>query len=336
LFAIVLAATAAAGETHPSWWAYASPEATALVGIQWNNLRGSPFAAAIEAQIAPGGALGFPDLDCLRKAREIFISSPALLAAETGDFPVLTVQEQAQRQGFSPLVYRGAVLWLPEQADKLGVAQVNEHLVLVGARKTLERALDGQLSERGRADSALLTQAARFSETADLWVAAVKLPDPLATRFVPLDAAGSGFLGRVTVHDGLTVQAFFDAGSEQAASGFVRAFRDKAPSFPLAARRIEAAADQSRVTIALQVSSSEILTAPYAAPQPAAVAEIANAPQGSAGLLILDGPPIAAEPEPPPAPYRFEVTHVEASQPRIIRIFNLEEGTREVNLPLAH
>jgi len=51
-FSILLAATLASAEPHPSFWTYASPEATALVAIKWNNLQHSPFAAAIEAQIS--------------------------------------------------------------------------------------------------------------------------------------------------------------------------------------------------------------------------------------------------------------------------------------------
>jgi len=342
-FSILLAATLASAEPHPSFWTYASPEATALVAIKWNNLQHSPFAAAIEAQISPSGALGFPDLDCLRQAREIVISSPALLAAEAGSFRAATVQDQAQRQGLSRLAYRGVTLWLPQQADKLGVAQISAELVLVGARKTLETAVDRGLSGTGRQDSPLLTRAASFSEDADLWVAAVKLPDPLAGRFVPLEAAGSEFLGRVTFRDGLAVQAFFDAGSEAAASEFVRGLRERAPSFPAVARGIEAAADQSRVTIALQVSSADLLAALPSAPAPAsahppepeAVSAIAVALQGSAGPQPSEEPKLAAEPEQPASPVKFAITHVEAFQPRIIRIFNLDEGTREIVLPPA-
>ena len=62
--------------------------------------------------------------------------------------------------------------------------------MLVGARKTLQAAIDRSLMETGRTYSALLPRAARFSQTGDLWVVAVKLPDPLASLFVPLDAEG--------------------------------------------------------------------------------------------------------------------------------------------------
>jgi hypothetical protein len=42
----------------------------------------------------------------------------------------------------------------------------------------------------------------------------------------------------------------------------------------------------------------------------------------------VPAPQLAAE----PAPVTFEITHVEASQPQIIRIFNLDEGTRVIEI----
>jgi hypothetical protein len=328
LFLVALTATLAIAQSAPNWWAYASPEATALVGIQWSHLRHSPFAAAIEAEILPSGALGFPNLDCLRQAEEIVISSPALVAAEAGSFPPETVQDQAQRQGMRGLVYRGVQLWLPPEADTLGVAQISEQLVLVGAQKNLQTAVDGGLAETGRANSPLLARAARFSQTGDLWVAAVKLPDPLASLFVPLDADASDFLGQVSVRNGLAMEASFDAGSEKAAAEFARDLRERAPSFPAFARGLEAVTDRRRVTIALQVGSEDPLAVLHSTPVPAparlpaasGVIEAAVAPEGSAG------------PSQPPNPVTFEITHVEASQPRIIFIFNLEEGTREIEI----
>ena len=342
---LAITAALAAAESHPSWWTYASPEATTLVGIRWSNLSHSPFAAAIEAELSSTGALAFPDLDCLRQAREIVISSPALLAAEAGNFPAATVKDQAQRQGLRRSVYRGVTLWLPEQADELGVAQISEQLVLVGAHKTLQAAVDRSLSET-RLYSQLLPRAARFSQTGDLWVVATKLPDPLADLFVPLDADASEFLGQVSVRDGLSVEASFDAGSDQAAAEFARGLRAKSPSFPAVARGVEASVDQSRVTIALQVSSEELAAALHPAPAaspaaiPVAVAavpvpvpaplEIAAAPLP---LEIAAAPRSAAAATTPPEPVKFKVTHVEAGEPQIVRIFNLDEGTREIVLP---
>ena len=45
-----------------------------------------------------------------------------------------------------------------------------------------------------------------------------------------------------------------------------------------------------------------------------------------------DAPPPPAESAQPPDPVKFEISHVEAGQPQIIRIFNLDEGTREIKM----
>jgi len=320
-FLFAISATLASAESHPSWWTYASPEATALVGIQWNNLRHSPFAAVIEAELSSSGALGFPDLDCLKQAREIVISSPALLAAEAGTFPAAAVKDQAQRQGLRHVAYRGVTLWLPEQADKLGVAQISEQLVLVAARDTLQAAVDRSL-DSARQYSPLLQRAARFSQTGDLWVVAVKLPDPLASLFVPLDANASEFLGQVSVRDGLSVEASFDAGSDAAAAQLAKELREGAPSYPAVARELQTAADRSRVTVALQVSPEAVMAAlnPSAHPVVSTVASPAPAPA-------------AASAPPPEETVKFVITHSEAAEPQIIRIFGLDEGPREIVLP---
>jgi hypothetical protein len=353
LFLVVITAALATAESHPSWWMYASPEATGLVGIQWNNLRHSPFGAAVEAEFSPGGALDFPDLDCLRQAREIVISSPALLAAEAGSFPAATLKDQAQQHGLRRLLYRNVSLWLPDAADKLGVAQISEQLVLVGDRKTLQAAIDRSLMETGRMYSPLLPRAARFSQTGDLWVVALKLPDPLADLFVPLDADASNFLGQVSVRDGLTVEASFDASSDAAAAEFARGLRQKAPSLSEVARGLEASADQSRVTIGLQVSSEVLMTAlhPTASPTPApapapkpvpvpiqkvalppAAAPVRGAPVEIAAATH-PGTVAAPAPPAPPAPVKFEVTHTEATEPQIVRIYGLDGGVKEIVLP---
>src|SRR5512142_205648 len=99
-------------ESHPAWWRYASPEATALVGIHWDHLRSSPFAEAISGELGGDGGLGFPDLDCLQQARQILISSPALLAMATGNFSAPIFRDQATRKGLKRALYRDVEIWV--------------------------------------------------------------------------------------------------------------------------------------------------------------------------------------------------------------------------------
>jgi len=314
--AFVLAATMAHAEPHPDWWAYVAPESTALVGIHWNTLRNSPLASFVEDEISPSGGLGFPNLDCLTQADDIVISSPALLAVEEGVFPAAVVEDQAQRQGLRRAVYRGVTLWLPDQEDDLGVAQISERLVLVGSQKTLESAVDRSLSETTPQSSLLMSRAAHFSQSGDLWVAAAKLPDPLASLFVPLDADASQFLGRVSVRDGFFVEASLEASSTEAGVALIHRLHENTSAIPALDRALEASTDQNRVTVALRVNPENLHVGLVPLPPP---------PQGS-----------AVEPRRLAAPVTFEITHAETTRPRIIRIFNLEEGTREIVLQPGH
>jgi hypothetical protein len=45
-----------------------------------------------------------------------------------------------------------------------------------------------------------------------------------------------------------------------------------------------------------------------------------------------DTPQPSTGPAQPSEPVTFAITHVEAGQPQIIRIFNLDEGTREIEM----
>src|SRR5690349_4353988 len=98
-------------ESHPSWWRFASPEATALVGIQWEHLRTSPFAGAISGELSGDDGLGFPDLDFLKDTR-IVISSPALLAMAAGNFSDAAIREEATRKGLKRALYHDVELWI--------------------------------------------------------------------------------------------------------------------------------------------------------------------------------------------------------------------------------
>lgn len=307
---IVLAGSAISGaESLPSWWNYSSPEATALVGIQWENLRKSPFAGAIAAELSSTGGLGFPDLDCLRQARNILISSPALLAVETGTFPSALLKEQALRQGFRSASYKGAALWISPRRGSLSVAQISENIVLIGARKTLESAIDRNLNQADIQYSPLLARASRFAHTADLWVVSTKLPDPLAGIFVPIDAEAEGFEGAVSVQGGLNLEAWIEAASEDAAAEIAENLRQSKPSLPAIAQDLIVTANDTKVALELHVTEEQLSAG-------LRDSHGSHAPQTVAA--------VSTHATPPPPPER-----------QVIRILGLDNGPREIPFPAA-
>jgi hypothetical protein len=299
---LILAASLLRAESHPSWWTLAEPEATALVGIQWQNLRDSPFAAAIRA-----GLPDFPDLPLIFESRQILLSSPDTLAILSGNFPVETLHREASAKGLNPSSYRGIELFLSPGKTTLSIAQLTDQVLLVGLRKTLERAIDRSLAERGRRYSPLLSRAARVAQGNDLWVIATQLPDPLANQFVPLEIEAVGFEGGISLRDGLQMGASIDAGSANFASAVAENLRRSLPGMPAIARTMQIKVEQDSVLLSLYVTQDQLEAAmlPGEAPKPVATQPLITKP--------------VEEPEP--------------EGPQVIRIFGLDDGPREIPLP---
>ena len=297
-------------QSHPTWWSYASPEATALVGINWENLQHSPFAEAVQAELSSGGSLGFPDLDCLKQARQILISSPELLAVEAGTFPAATLRAQALAHDFRPAIYKSVPLWLAP-AGEPGVAAISEQLVLVGAREALEAAIDragpGGVVHDAQRLSSLLPRAARFSH-ADLWVVSSQLPDPLASLFVPLEVQAGGFDGSVSLRDGLDLEASLEAGSYEAAVALAKDLRISTASLPAIAQGLKIGVEEGSVMFWLRATKEDLAASLRAAPKPV-VPEAAAKPAA----------PPPAVPKPP--------------ERQVIRILGLDDGPREIPFP---
>jgi hypothetical protein len=296
-----------AAESHPSWWGFASPEANALVGIHWESLRQSPFADAVGAELSSSGSLGFPDLPCLREARQILISGPALLAMVSGAFPAAVVREQAAKKGLKPGKYQGIEVWVSPGKTTLSVAQWSDQLLLVGLRKTLEAAIDRSLLEVDHAGAArqyspLLARAAHFAQE-DLWVVANQLPDPVASVFVPLDVEARSFQGAISVRDGLRVNAELLAASEKDAAAIAETIRQSIPALPSVARGLQVTVSADTVSLGMEMSPDQL----------------------AASLRRTEAQPSVVTPaaEKPPEP----------TGPQIIRILGLDDGPREIVLP---
>jgi hypothetical protein len=305
LSGVLLSMGTSSAESHPSWWRYASPDATALVGIQWEHLRTSPFADAISGELSGDDGLGFPDLDCLKNARQIVISSPVLLAMAAGDFPAATLREQAARKGLKRAVYRDVEIWVTPGKETLSIARMSDQLVLLGLLKNLQDAVDRSLlEEANRGSSPWLARAAHYAQD-DLWVVATGLPDTLADRFIPIDVEAQGFEGGVSVQGGLKVKAAFTTSSEESADRLVETLKGMLVTMPLATRGIEIAIDQNHVTLSMAVSEQQL----------------------AAGLKTAATVVAKAAPKPEPKP---EPVAAKPAAPQVIRIYGLDEGPREI------
>jgi hypothetical protein len=329
---LALAALPAGCESNPSWWGLAPMDATAIVGIQWQNLKSSPFAEAIWGEL--GSEIGLPPLPCLADARQILIAQPALLAMISGSFNAATLRTQAAKIGMKPASYQGVNLWIASGPSGLSIAQLSDQLLLAGSRTALNAAIDRSQGER-RHHAPLLSRAARYSQT-DLFVVTDRLPDPLASIFVPLDLATGaqtgGFEGYVTVGDGLTLEASLDGGTEEKAAKIGENLRQAIPLLPAVARGLEVRVDATNIFLSLKVDQAQFVSelsgsaapVPQIAPAPQTVA-VAPMPPAPIPAPVPVALPVPVIPPAPPAP----------AGPQVIRIFGLDEGPREIILSPA-
>lgn len=309
----------AAGQSHPAWWTYVPPKATALVGIQWNYLRNSPLASAVAVELSPEGNLGFPDLPLLANAEQILIASPATLALVSGSFPRKAVQEAAAGRNWKPAPYKGFEIWVTQERETLSLAQIDEQLLMLGLVPALQETIDRMLDESARRRvSPLLARAARFAQQ-DLWVVAARLPDPLASLFVPLEAEARSFEGSVSLWEGLHLVAGLEARSTAAAEKLAESLWQTVAARPAMLEGTQINPDGRFLSIQIDLNEAALaasLRAPDSAP--AAAPALPDPPASAA--LAASAPVPAAPPAAPPKPDR----------PRVVRILGLQEGPREI------
>jgi hypothetical protein len=296
---LTIAASLAMGQSFPRSWTYIAPDATAVVGIEWQHLRDSFLAEAVSSELSSSGRLGFPDVPCLWNSREILLAGPDLLGVATGSFPAAIVAAQATSLGMQSIDYDGVRIWIAKGKDRRSLAQVNDNLLLIGWKDTLEAAIDRSLLTTGRQMSPLLARAARLAPNFDMWITAAALPDPLVTVFIPVELETADFDGGLNTRNGLLLDAHYSMGSPQGASQSADYFRQAIPDFHPLLHAMNVIEDGEWVRLKLQVSPQE-LTDQLRPPEP------------TKSELVVAAPPQPAK--------------------RIIHIVGLDDGPREIPL----
>jgi hypothetical protein len=292
-------------ESYPRAWNYIAPDSSAIVGIEWQQLRESFLSDALGEELSGSGRLGFPDLACLRDAREILLAGPDLLGVASGSFPAATVAAQASDAGMRPADYDGVRLWIAPGTRRRSVAQVSDTLLLIGFRDTLEAAIDRGLLTAERQSSPLLARGAHLAATYDLWITATSLPDPLVSVFIPLHLESGDFDGGVSVRraltQGLILDARYDMATREDAELSADYFRDAVPGFHTLLHGMNVIEDGNSVRLKLKVAPQELA-------------------QQLRPLEPEPAKPVAAASKAP-------------AKPQSVRIVGLDEGPREFPLP---
>ena len=308
--AVLVGTGLATAQSYPSSWNYIPRDASAVVGFEWHNLRGSLLGEALGDELTSDGTLGFPDLECLLDAREILLAGPDLLAIASGNFPSLKVELQAAHLKMKRTSYKGAKLWIAPNPNARSLAQINDNLLLVGYPETLEAAIDRgtpadgkDVKPKRREYSPLLARAAQLAALWDFWIVGDSLPDPLVHVFVPLELETAGFDAGLCARSGLQLEAHYVMGSTDDAVASAEFFRQALPTFHAITKGMYVIPEGEQVRLLLDVTAKD--------------------------LAQQLRPPAPT----PPAP--LPVKTIEPETPKVVRILGLEDGTHEVTLP-AH
>jgi hypothetical protein len=335
------------GQSNPSWWKYTPPDSTAIVGIQWKTMRTTMFAPLIAAEMAPGGSLGFPNLDVVRNPDQVLIGGPQMLAVEYGTFPAAKLRTQASAAGMRRTTYKSVEVWVSPEADIHSVAFLNEKLLLVGTVDAIEEAVARVADPRNRAYSPLMARAARYSKE-DLWVVTSALPDRLASVFVPFEIEATGFEGAVSAWGGLHAVASLERSSATKALDFADSLAETMASRPALAEGTEITTKDRAVLIRLDLNEEQLASSLRTTP--AAPVTVAVTAPVSAAVPVHPVPMSPAKVSPNPKPTVVSELIPEVSvdapqgwgspqtqlpappKPRTVKILGLDNGPREIPL----
>lgn len=323
----------------PTLWRYSHPEAKALIGIEWQKILQSRVGREVRAKIRETGPAGFAGLDFLESVDRIVISSagngkagggehpPAVIAAQ-GKFDIGKLRALAATKLAAAGAYRSVEILEENRGGErpMALALVSPLTVLLGDSGSVRAALDNFFAEDpSQLQNPLFTRAAELAVASDLWIVAhASLADfsgngPQQAQFLnDVESLEAG----LSFRDGMELQVNLGAKSPESAQnlagglqfllGMAMARRQQETGVPDLTRNLQVVTDGELVRIALRLTETEL---------EAGFREVA--PSVMAALH-----PDSAPPERTTAPAAVWP----AAQKRIIRIYGLAEGVREVPL----
>lgn len=324
--AVVLAPAGWAGvaaDPASSVWVSCRSGARMLAGIEWRRVLASPPGRELREKIIETGLR----TDWFDGVERIVISSPGtnwvgeerppLLIAAEGRFDLEQLKALALRR--LPHFHRRRGVELleenPGSGPPLAVALVSPQLVLLGDASAVRTAVDSPDASHNCAANPLLTRAAELAGKNDLWFVA-EFPPDLPASHAAGEAALAASIERaqagLSLREGFSLQAALttrSAEDAQKVAGEIQlllARKMAGHSGPDPTRNLQLFTDGPAVKLALEMSDGEF-QALWREAEPALLAAVAP-----------EARHLAEEPA--------------ASKPRLIRIYGLAEGVREIPL----
>lgn len=269
----------------PAVWRYAHPNATALIGIEWNRIAGSPVGQQIRSKIGEAGLSGAEGFDVLDDVLRVFISSPgkpggaeseqppAVIALQ-GQFDLDEVRALAGAKMVEAGVYQSIPLFEEADAegdDPMALALASSQTILLGNVGSVKAAIDHyQAADPAQSASPLFARAAELAAGNDVWIVSEASPEDFASstdgtpsflQDVESIEAGLSF------RDGLGVELSLGAGSPESAQnlagglqfllGMMLSGHESGPGASAITEKLRVMTDSTRVHLALHLSQAE-------------------------------------------------------------------------------
>ncbi len=343
--------TAETSVSMPSLWRYAHPEARALVGIEWSRFLKSPMGRQLRQKMSESASRDSKALEIFDKIQQVFISSPGKLTRNAAEQPPMVVAVQGE---FDPDMIRKLV------ADKttgvstyrsveilegnkkgnrsMALALIDPQTLLVGDLDSVEAAIDHQFeADPGQATDPLFLRAAKLAAHNDLWLVTDASPSDFSSNTAKRPEFLNdinGIEAGVSFQDGLGLQLNLGTTSDESAAklaaglqlitGMMLSSRNNKPGMPNLMEKLKVSVDGSAVNLAMRLDQKELEQS---------LGEFGKSMlpgfvQASAGDLQIR-PKVGSDGDWDWGPPRQRAA-AEPPRKQVIRIYGLEEGTREI------
>ena len=341
MIAILTAPLIASAQTDPGLWRFVSPNAKALISIDWKRVRQSHIGAMIRDKwiTANPAASAVPGIEFLDDIERFVISSSGrnsddpsaeapMLVVVSGHFDMANVRKLLAGHNVKPQLFNNVQVYRPQGKTSHDMAFVllDAQTILIGDAHSIFSSLERTaFSTPPPEANSLLARAAALDAGYDVW-AVMNAPGVLASdRLMNLFTGGDvgaearSFEIGFSLRNGLAADTAVMFQSEVAAKRMASelskllklAIKDKMgePAMLDMEKKLKVSADGALVKIAIHMTQQELdkNAQIYALSRKSVVAPVAE-------LRPLVKPT-------PPAP---------KPEPKVIRIEGLDEGTREI------
>jgi hypothetical protein len=355
---VLIQIAAAQSASMPTYWRYSYPNAEFLAGIDLAAVSNSSIGQTLKQEFEKAGFSAMVSkngFDFIRGADQVLLSGAAPAGAKKsnvakgvasvqGRFDVAAVRATLRAQGARPTSYQGVEAFLADKdGDPIMMAIISPQALVVGDASAVRAALGNQAA----GPTSLLLRGLQLAASNDIWLVSNTPPDALAARGGAsteddLFSQIRSFEGGISLRQGLgisfNVATKTPQNAQKAAGGF-QALLDLAKSGASKNadaekffRKLHFDVQDNRVQLSVQFTQAEVArliqeiqSGVRTQAAGSGAIRVRPAVKGQTSWTLADAAPAPQrEPEPEPEP--------DPSKPLVVKIFNADEGSREVDI----